>query len=218
MACILIAIKQNRRNIMTIAQSAKRFIDKRYEALAKTQCNTCNVGTWVIGREQHLYNQRGFTLKGFMSTFRPKGRKATSARPEQAKTTVATPCSDSGRPGCKILVVCKGAMFSQTVMDYAVEMAAKTNSGLVALNLNEKGLDFNGFCSEAEKNISAFSCKAADAGLRFSHQVKQGAETSVVAELHQEDAELRYVMDDVASSNTQKSTIPVYTRATLRAR
>jgi hypothetical protein len=199
---------------MTIAQSARGFIDKRYEAATKANCNTCNVGTWFICREDYLYKKRGTIFKAFITAFRSANREETPIKQEQ-EVTKTTTCN---HPGCKILVVCKGDTFSRTIVDYAVSMAAKTKSGLIALNLNEKGHDFPAFCAKAEQNISEFSCKATEAGLQFSHMVRHGAENHVVAQLHAENAGLRYVMDDIVSSTSKAQTIPVYTRATIRAR
>ena len=98
----------------------------------------------------------------------------------------------------------------------AVEMAARTNSSLLALNLDERGSNFSDFCSKSEENISSFSSKAEEAGLCFAHDVKQGDEDAVVAELHVQDEELRYVMEDDARNKNAAAAIPVYTRATLR--
>jgi hypothetical protein len=209
-------VGQTREKAMTIVQSAKRFIDKRYDAALEAKCNTCNVGAWFISREHHLYKKRGTILKGFINPFRSKSREETPINQEQTVTSKPTTSSDSS--GCKILVVCKGDTFSQTVVDYAVSMAAKTGSGLIALNLNERGHDFSGFCSKSEQNVAEFSCKASEAGILFDHLVRQGAENHVVAQLHAENAGLRYVMDDIASASPSSQVIPVYTRATIRAR
>ncbi len=118
---------------------------------------------------------------------------------------------------CKILVVCKGYAFSDGVMDYAVDMAAKTRSDLVALNLDTTGRDFPVFRAKAEENIDRFSDKAADAGLLFSHEVRHGEEDSVIDKMYQENS-FRYVMDDSAVACKNRRVIPVYTRATLHAK
>lgn len=103
-------------------------------------------------------------------------------------------------------------------MDYAIDMAAKTRSVLVALNLYEKSGDFTNFRVDSEKNVSIFSCKATEAKVQFSHIVRQGAEDAVVSLLYTLDPAFRYVIDDVVCEGPRKKEIPVYTRATLRAK
>ncbi|QGY42090.1 universal stress protein [Pseudodesulfovibrio cashew] len=145
-------------------------------------------------------------------------KRLTGSRKEAAvcNTPMATEAVRCDRPQCKILIVSKGESFSRGIADYAISMASKTRSSLVALNLDETGEDFKAFSDQARKNIEYFSCKAEDAGLAFCHEVRQGDEDSVVAKMHEKDP-FRYVMDDTAVAS-QRSSIPVYTRATLRAK
>ncbi|BCS89856.1 universal stress protein [Pseudodesulfovibrio sediminis] len=124
---------------------------------------------------------------------------------------------DCERQECKILIVCKGAAFSDSIADYAIDMAQKTRSSLVALNLDESGKQFDDFCSKAKQSIQEFSCKAMEAGLGFAHEVRQGNEEAVVSELYSQDPQFRYIMDD-APDICKRGTIPVYTRATLHAK
>lgn len=203
---------------MAIVQYLKGFFDRQYEIQAKNHCNTCSVGKWVVYREHHLTEKKqgGFYLKSLLNRFR-SSRCDAAVSPAEATCAATIPteekCLDQ-----KILVVCKGAEFSGNVMDYAVDMAAKTKCGLVALNLDERGHDFTNFCTESEKNISSFSAKAEQAGLTFNHVVRHGAEDSVVAELHCADNSFRYVMEDIAAHTSTDRIIPVYTRATLRVK
>ncbi|WP_419787623.1 universal stress protein [Pseudodesulfovibrio sp.] len=141
--------------------------------------------------------------------------KAPVAKP--APRAVKTTTCQEGRQ-CKILIVCKGDNFSRGVADYAVNIAKKTRSSLVALNVDESGRDFAGFTSEAKRNIEYFSCKAAEAGLAFNHEIQQGNEDTIVARMHEKDPQFRYVMDDSAVVCKNRSSIPVYTRATLHAK
>ncbi len=154
-------------------------------------------------------------MKAFFKRLSGGRKQRVSAAPRAAKAAV---CSCEERRECRILIVCKGKAFSRVTADYAVTMAQKTRSSLVALNLDESGRDFEGFCNEAKRNIEYFSCRAKDAGLGFSHEVRKGAEDAVVAQLHENDPSFRYVMDDSAGLCRNRSVIPVYTRATLRAK
>ncbi|XPV75794.1 MAG: hypothetical protein ACNI27_14285 [Desulfovibrio sp.] len=199
--------------------TGQRFIgllERFYDTKAANQCNTCNVGVWAINRDQVLAEpqNREVFLKTLISRFFCRSGKPEVCQEE--KDTLVDNLSHCTCDSGKILVVSKGAAFSGEVINYAVEMATRTKSSLIALNLDERGADFSEFCSRAEKNISHFSAKAEEAGLQLSHVVKQGAENSIVAELHKQDEALRYVMEDVASNKSTGATIPVYTRATLR--
>ena len=205
---------------MTATQTVKDFFGRQYAASAKSQCNTCNVGTWVINREQHLYetrNERGLFLKRILRRIWATELKENVSL-ETANPAMAAAPAECNRNECKILILCKGCTFSEDVMVYAVDMASKTKSGIVALNLDEQGDNFSTFRMESEKNIADFSGRASEAGLQFAHVVEQGQEVSVVARLYSEDEAFRYVMDDVVSATSRKQIIPVYTRAMLRVK
>ena len=202
---------------METKQFIKYFFNKHYDEMAKKHCNTCCVGTWAIN---HLEPQSGAVIKRHtLSRFLKRLR---SAKHKQASSTkrIDKPIRSSVKRTpleCKILVVSKGCSFSKNVMSYAIKMATKTKSGLVALNLDEQGINFHKFSSKSEANISDFSDKAIEAGVRFSHVIQQGAEDSVVAKMHCGKANFRYVMDDIKGSKKAK-TIPVYTRSVLRSK
>ena len=147
-------------------------------------------------------------------------KRLTNGRSETVTDTMppVTARCDCERSQCKILVVCKGQSFSQDVADYAINMAQKTRSSLVALSLDESGHRFDEFQAKAKDNIGYFSAKAADAGLSFCHEIRQGQEETVVSQLYSQDPQFRYVMDDTAGCSRNRSAIPVYPRPTLRAK
>jgi len=198
---------------MPLFSALKKMVDTRYEAQAATNCNTCNVGAWVIGHEHYLLEKSGgLSMRELFNRITGKRNSAPAVIPT---VTEAPRCE---RQQCKILVVCKGYSFSRGIADYAINMAKKTRSSLVALNLDESGRDFTGFEAEAKRHIEYFSCKAADANLSFCHEIRQGDEDTVVAQMHESDPQFKYVMDDSAVVSKSRSSIPVYTRATLRAK
>jgi hypothetical protein len=202
---------------MALFNSVKRVVDKHYAAQAAANCNTCSVGTWVVCHENHLLEKSGgSSMKAFFK--RITGTRRKTATPAPAAATAAAECVCGEKRQCKILIVCKGQEFSRGIADYAVDMACKTRSSLVALNIDESGRDFDGFRRQAERNIEYFNAKAADAGLTFSHEIHQGDENAIVARMHEQDPSFRYVMDDSAAVCKNRSSIPVYTRATLRAK
>lgn len=200
---------------MAFFNTMKGWMDKHYDAKAATKCNTCHVGAWVIGREQHFAEKSGdISMKTFFQRFtRNTSTVANAALAEDTETA-----ERAERPQCKILVVCKGMEFSSGVIDYAINMAARTRSSLVALNLDEGGRGFERFRAEAQNNIGRFETKAKAAGLLFKHEVRRGSEDTVIDAMYREDDTFRYVMDDTAAVCRNRRVIPVYTRATLRAK
>jgi len=201
---------------MTLFSALRKVVDNHYDAQAAANCNTCHVGAWVVCHEHHLMEQSGGNP--MMALFKRLGGARREKAPAPApRTTVKPTACPEGRQ-CKILIVCKGVNFSRGVADYAVNIGKKTRSSLVALNIDESGKDFAGFSTEAKRNIEYFSCKAAEAGLTFSHEIQQGDEETVVARMHENDPQFRYVMDDSAVVSRNSHTIPVYTRATLHAK
>jgi len=206
---------------MALFNSVKRMVDKHYAAQAAANCNTCSMGTWVVCHENHLLEKSGgSSMKTFFKRIAGNRRKTVTPASAAATATAsaAADCVCNEKQQCKILIVCKGQEFSQGIADYAVDMACKTRSSLVALNIDESGRDFDGFRSQAERNIEYFNAKAAHAGLAFSHEIQQGDENSIVARMHEQDPSFRYVMDDSAAVCKDRRSIPVYTRATLRAK
>ncbi|WP_320173380.1 hypothetical protein [Maridesulfovibrio sp.] len=201
---------------MATEQGFFGLLERYYAAKAANQSNTCNVGTWAINRDQASPEpkSREVFLKTLLNRFLTNSGKPEVSQEENEE--LVNNLSECTNEGGKILVVSKGAAFSGRVVNYAVEMAARTQSSLIALNLDERGSNFSDFCSQSEQNITHFSAKAEEAGLLFAHVVKQGAEDSVVAELHHQDEKLRYVMEDNARNKSASAAIPVYTRATLR--
>jgi len=198
---------------MRLFSAVKKMVDKHYAAQAAANCNTCHIGAWFVGHENHLMEKSGgLTMKSFFKRLTRKEKESVTDTP------IATVQCDCEKDQCKILIVCRGEAFSRSVADYAVSMARKTRSSLVALNVDESGRDFTGFLEESKRNIDYFSCRAAEAGLGFCHEIRQGDEESVVASMHAEDPGLRYVMDDSAVVCKNQKSIPVYTRATLRAK
>ncbi|WP_247648323.1 universal stress protein [Pseudodesulfovibrio sp. zrk46] len=199
---------------MPLFTTLRALMDKHYKAQAEANCNTCHVGSWVICREDHLMQKNGgSSMIDMFKRFTQNRKKMITDTPVSAEAYC-----DCERQECKILIVCKGNSFSRAISDYAIHMAKKTRSSLVALNLDESGRDFNGFSDKAKNNIDYFSCKAAESGISFCHEIRQGDEETIVAQMHEADPRFKYVMDDTAVVCKSRNTIPVYTRATLRAK
>lgn len=202
---------------MSLFSAVKQAVDKHYAAQAAANCNTCSVGTWVVCHELHLQEESaGSPLMTFLKRLKDNRRAHAAARTAPTATAAQLVCGEKTQ--YKILVVCKDRKFSRGIADYAVDMARKTHSSLVAVNVDESGWDFEGFRSQAERDIEYFSHKASDAGLCFRHEIRQGDESAIVAHMHEQDPGFRYVMDDSAAVCKNRSRIPVYTRAVLRTK
>ncbi len=104
------------------------------------------------------------------------------------------------------------------MMQYAVTMASRTKSEIVALSLDEKENDFKQFSAQCTQNIGKFSQEAKKMGLQFSHLVSHGQEDKVLDTLYAKDSGYRYVMDDMPALMGKKHSIPVYSRVSLRVK
>jgi hypothetical protein len=193
-------------------------MERHYRNLAKTNCNTCDMGTWTINKSiAQAHNTWGAQMKLFFAKFK-KETEEYVADSAKAATPPARTASENNtaRKGSKILVVCKSTTFSEEMMHYAASMASRTQSDIVALSLDEKGSDFDQFCKQASANAADFARKAQELGLRFSHLVLHGQEESVLDSLYAKDPGYRYVMDDVPALTGKAHSIPVYSRVSLR--
>lgn len=194
------------------------LLDRHHSQLAKDNRSTCSTGSWVINHNAFLHeNKRRLELK---TVFSKLFRKSAVKNAEQVTETCTCvdKAGETSYDTCKILVVSNESSFSREIISYAVSMAAKTDSSIVALNIYDHGDDFSGYEAESCRRIETFSSAASELGLDFAHLVEHGKEDSVVAKLHAKDPNYRYVINDVPREKTGATTFPVYTRATMRAK
>jgi hypothetical protein len=176
------------------------------------------MGTWTINKSiAQAHNTWGAQMKLFFAKFKKETEEYVA---DSAKAATPPARTSSGnktvQTGSKILVVCKCTTFSEEMMNYAANMASRTQSEIVALSLDEKGIDFDQFRQQATTHVTAFARKAQDMGLKFSHLVLHGQEESVLDSLYAKDPGYRYVMDDVPALTGKAHSIPVYSRVSLR--
>lgn len=199
---------------MGIFKSARMMVDKHYDAMAKVDCNTCNVGTWAIKRNDVL-------CKGSISSCMGNLLRILGIGSHEAPTS--TPVSTFAEKtviqsgGGKILVLCKGPAFSEGLVADTLRMAAKAGMSIVALNLYEHGNEFPEFQRQAKSNIEGFQRKAQAAGLDFTQMVAKGPEALTMTRLLASGFRFRHLMVDTTRPAAARSAAPVYTRATLRA-
>jgi len=205
---------------MALMKGLKRSMDRHYDKLAKTNCNTCDMGAWAINQSvAQAQPTEGAKMRSFFSRFR-KDSKAIEPCAANAEAMCKQACCEDGpcEVCSKILVVCKCTAFSEEMIHYASSMAARTRSDIVALNLDEKEHDFDRFSKQAYKDIHCFARKAETQGVGFSHIVAHGQEEQVLDTLYAKDAGYRYVMDDMPALKGKTHSIPVYSRTPLRVR
>ena len=98
------------------------LLERFYATKAANQCNTCNVGTWAINRDQTQTQTqtdpkaREVFLKALLNRILTNGGKPEVSQEEN--DTLANSLSDCTCAGSKILVVSKGAAFSGKVVSY----------------------------------------------------------------------------------------------------
>ena len=112
----------------------------------------------------------------------------------------------------KVLMVQDGEYMPQ-VTNYALKMAGRLNSEIIALDVTDKPLQFSGerkareserFMELAKKNAEAFTAKAKDQGIKVQHIMDIGDPEEVMARVGADDAGIRYVL-----SKPEEGTIDV---------
>lgn len=102
----------------------------------------------------------------------------------------------------KILAVQDG-VHSQVLTDYAVKMAHKLDCEIVALDVSDEPLSFDGdrrqretnrFYARANRSAETLQLKAEALGVKYRHIVRVGKQEEVIKALSSEDRSIRYVL------------------------
>lgn len=122
----------------------------------------------------------------------------------------------------KILVVQDGRN-SAVLEDYAVKMAHKLDCEIVALDVSNEPLLYDGerkqrecnrFLQRAEQNAKSIHIKADALGVKFKHVAKIGDQDETIKTLSQEDKCIRYVLtkplQEQLGSNQNRARVPVF--------
>jgi hypothetical protein len=137
----------------------------------------------------------------------------------------------SKKTGKKLVVVGKESLFSQDIIEYAVDLAARMEYEIVALNTAPLSCDtFKLFSESRDKICSDFQLLAVDSaepfevaaearGIPFTHIVKYTDSTEVLSELKEEIGDFEFVVseeepdldeDAAATDRTSRKEIFVY--------
>ena len=98
-----------------------------------------------------------------------------------------------------ILVVGGKDSFSDHLMNYAVDMAARISGAILALTVNGR--------ADAQP-AAAFAKTCEDRGVTFTHQMRDGNKDGIVEELSTEHPNLQYVMSEPPRPSVKS--IPVF--------
>jgi hypothetical protein len=109
----------------------------------------------------------------------------------------------------RLLVVGKESVFSEEIIDYAIEMAERLSYEIIALNTAPLSCDTfrlfsssrNRICEDFEeiskKNITAFQDKAEKKKIPFTHVVKFADSYEVLREIKKEIGEFEFVVSEM---------------------
>lgn len=122
----------------------------------------------------------------------------------------------------KILTVQDG-IHSQVLTDYAVKMAHKLDCEIIALDVSEEPLSYEGerrkrettrFFDRAHKGADIIQLKAEAMGVKCRHIVKIGNQEETIKVLSQEDNSIRYVLtkpkQEQLSDQKRKARVQVF--------
>jgi len=134
------------------------------------------------------------------------GQRADAQESLQTEPSAETPR--------KLVVVGRESVFSQEIVDYALEMAERMSYEIIALNTAPLSCDtFKLFsasrdkiCEDFEnlsqKNVKAFQDAAEQKGLSFTHIVKFSESNEVLKEIRDEIGEFEFVVSEMEEQET----------------
>jgi hypothetical protein len=148
-------------------------------------------------------------------------RQKAVSKSDDAKKEPAHPAlADKGKTETtnRLLVVGRESVFSEEIIDYAIEMAERLTYGIIALNTAPLSCDtFRLFSSSrkqicedfeglSKKNSLAFQQRAQEKGIPFTHVVKFSDSYEVLKEIKAEIGEFEFVVSEVEEDSVDAST------------
>jgi hypothetical protein len=142
---------------------------------------------------------------------KPTGGKTEDGQPSIGKAAEAEATN-------RLLVVGRESVFSQEIIEYAIEMAERLSYGIIALNTAPLSCDtFRLFSSSrkqicedfeelSRKNSLAFQQMAETKGIPFIHVVKFSDSYEVLKEIKAEIGEFEFVVSEVEEDPADAST------------
>jgi predicted RND superfamily exporter protein len=147
-------------------------------------------------------------------------QEASSKAEDEKKAHAHQSISDETKTetASKLLVVGRESVFSEEIIDYAIEMAERLSYGIIALNTAPLPCDtFRLFSSSrkqicedfekiSKKNSIPFQERAEKKGILFSHVVKFSDSYEVLKEIKAEIGEFEFVVSEMEEDPEDAST------------
>lgn len=153
-----------------------------------------------------------------------QGTAVATAFAEAGEHDTAQEILDASSRNQTILVLNKGTVFSEVLMKYAIEMAQRFNTKLLALNIMEvpTGLTreaieatTRNFEKRVNQHIKRFAEKAEAKGIELDHIIRMGDEDQILREINNANSGIRYCLSEpspetgVENEDMDESSIPV---------
>ena len=141
--------------------------------------------------------------------------------PSEAAGALARMMDQKDAP-TKVLMVQDGE-YMQQVTDYALKMAQRLDCEIIALDVTEKPLQFEGdrrvresdrFIEMARQNAEKFTSQAMARGIKVEHIMDIDIPEEVIARVSAADAGIRYVLSkpegEMARADQERPHVPVF--------
>lgn len=116
--------------------------------------------------------------------------------------------TQTSKQGRNLLVATHESRFSEDMINYALEMAARMKYGIIAVNAANITHDvteffsashdhlFNEFKTASEQNILSFKTRAKEKGLSFAHDVHFSNMDHAIAKTTREDGKIEFIISE----------------------
>ncbi len=163
-----------------------------------------SVGKRITRKKGIVSKKKGSFLEGF-----EKGMEAITFAEAGEHTEARRIVKDYLEEQKKILVVEKGRFFSRSVMDYVIGLAERMGFEIIAVNIIPPNMDTNSedlrkeFTKAYSQQLSYFSNKCKDLGIRFRHFIKVGDVKCCIKELERDIKRIEFLVysnDNIVNS------------------
>ena len=144
-----------------------------------------------------------------------------AAKKPTVESQNATQTAEQKGATTKILAVQDGD-HSTALVDYAVKMAQKLDCEIIALDVSEEPLEYEGerrereisrFQQRAQRNSETLQLKAEAMGVTCKHIAQVGNQEEIIRALSREDNSIRYVLfkpaQEYVSADRRQARVPV---------
>jgi hypothetical protein len=169
-----------------------------------------------VGRLLEKIREKIQKRSGNMNHYQETSATAEEERSENAREEIADrPTVETAK---KLVVVGRESVFSQEIIDYALEMAERMSYEIIALNTAPLSCETfklfsssrNKICEDFEdlskKNVRAFQEAAEKKGIPFTHVVKFSESYEVLKELKVEIGGFEFVVSEMEEQEDSSGT------------